>query len=71
MDAIDPTICPLCGSANMCAMEIAKATGKPLERCWCVDAVFDPQLLESLPEDTKGKACICSACSNQFQTLSK
>jgi hypothetical protein len=52
-------------------MEIAKATGKPLERCWCVDAVFDPQLLESLPEDTKGKACICSACSNQFQTLSK
>ena len=35
MGAIDPAICPLCGSANMCAMEVDEATGKPLERCWC------------------------------------
>jgi len=27
MDAINPSICPLCGSTNMCAMEAAKATG--------------------------------------------
>ena len=40
MNAIFPPICPLCGSANISAMEVAKATGKPLERCWCVDAVF-------------------------------
>jgi hypothetical protein len=44
-------------------MEIAKATGKPLERCWCVDAVFTPELLESLPEVAKGKACICAQCA--------
>jgi len=71
MDAIDPAICPLCGSTNMCAMEVAKATGKPLERCWCVDAVFTPEVLKALPENAKGKACICAECSSQFKTLEK
>ena len=71
MEAIDPAICPLCGSANMCAMEVAKATGKPLEHCWCVDAVFTPELLKALPEAAKGKACICAECSSKFKTLEK
>ncbi len=61
MDAIDPSICPLCGSTNMCAMEVAKATGKPLERCCCVDAVFTAEVLKALPEDAK--ACICAQCA--------
>jgi hypothetical protein len=64
MNAIDPSICPLCGSTNMCAMEVAKATGRPLERCWCVDAVFTPEVLESLPEEAKGMACICAKCAS-------
>ena len=63
MDVIDPAICPLCGSANMCAMVVAKAAGRPLERCWCVKAVFTPELLNALPEDAKGKACICAQCA--------
>jgi hypothetical protein len=46
-------------------MEIAKATGKPLERCWCVDAVFTPELLESLPEEAKSKACVCFNCASK------
>jgi len=46
-------------------MEIAKATGKPLERCWCVDTVFTPEVLEALPEEAKGKACVCSKCANK------
>jgi hypothetical protein len=71
MDAIDPAICPLCGSTNMCAMEVAKATGGPLERCWCVDAVFTAELLESLPEEAKGNACVCAECSSKFKTLEK
>ena len=49
----------------MCAMEVAKTTGKPLERCWCVDAVFTPELLESLPEAAKGKACVCAECADK------
>ena len=37
----------------MCAMEVAKASGKPVERCWCVDALFKPEVLESLPEEAR------------------
>jgi hypothetical protein len=44
-------------------MEIAKATGRPVERCWCVDAVFTPKVLKALPDDAKGKACICAKCA--------
>ena len=62
MESLDPSVCPLCGVANQCAMEIAKATGKPLERCWCVDAVFTPELLESLYEESKGNTCVCFTC---------
>ena len=65
MDAIDPDICSLCGSANICAMEIVKATGKPVERCWSVDAVLTPELLESLPEAAKGNACVCAECADK------
>ena len=71
MNAIDPAICPLCGSTHMCAMEVAKAAGRPLERCWCVDAVFTSEVLQALPEDAKGKACICADCSSKFKTLEK
>ena len=63
MDTTDASVCPLCGVANQCAIEIAKATGKPLERCWCVDAVFMPEVLKALPEEAKGKACICAKCA--------
>jgi hypothetical protein len=50
-------------------MEIAKATGRPLERCWCLDAVFPPKLLESLPEAAKGKACVCPVCAASSKTV--
>jgi hypothetical protein len=46
-------------------MEVAKGTGKLIEPCWCVDAVFTPELLEALPERAKGKACVCSKCANK------
>jgi len=70
MDTIDSATCPLCESTNMCAMEVAKATGRPLERCWCVDAVFTPEVLELLPEEAKGKACICNNCAAITQLIS-
>jgi hypothetical protein len=63
METIDPSVCPLCGAANQCAMEIAKATGRPVERCWCVDSMFTPELLATVPQATQGLSCICAGCA--------
>ena len=65
MNQIDPTRCPICGEPNVCAMEMAKVTGSKPERCWCMDAVFTPSVMEQLPDAAKGKACICAKCASQ------
>jgi hypothetical protein len=44
-------------------MEKAKATGSKPERCWCMDAVFTPTLMDQVPDAAKGKACICAKCA--------
>ena len=59
---IDPSKCPICGDPNQCAQEIAKATGTPPERCWCITATFSSEVLDRVPEEAKNKACICSKC---------
>ena len=55
MNTIDPTRCPICHELNICAMEKAKAICSELERCWCVDAVFTPAVLDQVPDSAKGK----------------
>ena len=62
MQTIDPTLCPICIEPNVCAMEKAKATGTKPERCWCMDAVFTPVVMDQVPVAAKGKACICAQC---------
>jgi hypothetical protein len=59
---IDPSKCPICGDTNQCAQEIAKATGTPPERCWCITATFSSEVLDRVPKEAKNKACICSKC---------
>jgi len=63
METIDPTRCPICHEPNVCAMEKAKATGTKPERCWCMDAVFTPAVMDQVPDAAKGKACICAKCA--------
>jgi Uncharacterized protein conserved in bacteria (DUF2237) len=46
MIGIDPTRCPICHEPDVCAMEMAKATGSKPERCWCMDGVFTPTVME-------------------------
>jgi len=65
----DPTRCPLCGGDNRCAMEVQKATGEPQPPCWCVTETFTPDLLARLPEEAKGKACICARCLSRLNAL--
>ena len=44
-------------------MEKAKASGTQPERCWCMDAVFTPEVMVQVLIAAKGKACICAKCA--------
>jgi hypothetical protein len=61
----NPTYCPLCGQANQCAMEVERASGQKQPPCWCTQVDFNRELLESLPAESRGLACICRACATQ------
>ncbi len=63
--SIDACACPLCGQPNQCAMEVAKATGQTVTRCWCVNVSFSPELLTQVPAASQRKACICQACATK------
>jgi hypothetical protein len=56
------TLCPLCGKANQCAMEIEQATGVKQAPCWCTRVDFIGELLQQVPEESQGTACICATC---------
>ena len=45
-------------------MEMAKATGTKPERCWCMDAVFSPAVIDKVPDAAMGKACVCANCAD-------
>jgi hypothetical protein len=52
-------ICPLCGQDNNCQHDH--------NNCWCVSVKFPKQVLDMIPDDKKGKACICKSCLEKFQ----
>ena len=62
-ELIDSSNYPICGEPNQYAQEVAKATGKPQEPCWCMTATFSAELLDRVPEEAKNKACICEKCA--------
>ena len=55
---ITPSVCQLCGQSNECAI----AAGRPAESCWCMTQAIDPAALAALPQEARGKVCICAAC---------
>lgn len=55
---LDPGVCPICSKPNGCMM----AAGRAEEGCWCTEAVIPGELLALVPEEAKGKACICRDC---------
>lgn len=59
----DPRNCPLCGQANLCAMEAERLTGMKRGPCWCTQMDFNRAALERIPAAARGKACICQACA--------
>ncbi len=59
----DPTRCPLCGQSNQCAGELERVTGIKQPPCWCNQVTFSAELLSSIPESARRKACLCAACA--------
>ena len=65
VSTVDPLLCPLCQQKNHCgnlgAVDAEKA-------CWCnnPDIQFPTALLKKVPQDKKGKACICKSCAQAF-----
>ena len=66
--APDPQRCPLCGQANLCAMETARLTGVKQGPCWCTQVDFNRTALDAIPATARGKACICQACATRAPT---
>lgn len=59
---MDPSLCPLCGQPNRCAMEVERDTGVKQPPCWCTQVDFSQELLGRVPPALRGTACICGAC---------
>ncbi len=61
--SVNKKICPLCGKENNCGYE------KGLEHgiCWCTTIKVPKELLAQVPEEVKGKACVCRDCIIAFK----
>lgn len=51
-------ICPLCGQDNNCQHD---------KECWCQKVTIPNYIIEMIPEDKKGKACVCKACLDRYK----
>lgn len=56
---IHPAKCPLCGQSNNC-QQASCDVYKGL--CWCEKVTFPDELVGRLPEEARGRACVCRAC---------
>lgn len=50
--------CPICGKPNNCQ----HGTGS----CWCQEVKVPEYIIEMVPEDKKGKVCICKDCIEKY-----
>jgi len=46
-------------------MELERLTGLKQPPCWCTSVDFGAELLTSVPQEAKGRACICAECSRR------
>lgn len=55
---MDKNICPLCGQNNNCQHGQVD--------CWCTKIKIPKDILDMVPEEKKGKACICKNCIEKY-----
>lgn len=58
---LDEKSCPLCGGANHC-----REKGEQ-NACWCTTEEFPKGILESVPDESKNKQCICQKCLDTYK----
>lgn len=56
-------ICPLCGEDNNCQ------SGS--KTCWCNYVEIPDYIIDMVPKDKKGKACICQSCIEKYTRTNK
>ena len=59
---VSPSVCPLCGESNACAMAAGDS-----EPCWCAEETFPEELLARVPAEQRKKNCICRRCLEAFE----
>jgi hypothetical protein len=59
MSELRPDRCPLCGGPNDCGMAAGKS------ECWCFEAKISAEALAQVPEEAKGKVCVCRKCAKE------
>lgn len=52
-------ICPICGHDNDCK----HGQGG----CWCDEVKFPKHIIDMIPDDKRGKACVCKSCLEKFR----
>jgi hypothetical protein len=60
MNEIDPSRCPICGQPNDCAVVAQNGHKGP---CWCHTIKIPHEILQLVPEEARGKACLCRRCA--------
>jgi hypothetical protein len=56
-NAVDPSLCPVCGEPNTCGMSQGKT------ECWCFNVSIPQESLDRIPAEAKNVACICPRCA--------
>jgi len=54
--------CPICGEENKC-----KTGAGEHGHCWCDIPEFPKGIFELVPEESRGKHCICLNCLNLYK----
>lgn len=58
----DPERCPLCGGPNACGLLLGT------RNCWCFSMRIPESVLERIPVELQGLACVCEGCATRRRT---
>jgi len=56
-------LCPICGESNGCAFN----SGDDPLKCWCMTEKVPKGLLKQIPDELRGKSCVCQKCVKEYK----